>query len=168
MYKRQVTHSLKFSVAGNTCNNGLTGIFLETVSDGSATQNVVNHCKTGVHINRIHGEPKSIVVEDNLFDDCVVGCAITGDMKEIHITKNRFTSIRKFAFQFGAGNGNVSGVSFGDNLVALTTTAEAVVRITGSRAQQLLGNGNQLDRGSNVSAPLLLNGAAQTLNVRGF
>lgn len=91
------------------------GIFLETVADSSATDNIVVGCRsTGVRINRIHGEPRNLTIARNRIVDTPMGVAMGGETGGVVIRDNTISGFTAAAidFQYNVSNVTVSGNRF--------------------------------------------------------
>ena len=106
------------SIARNRVRQCASGVFLETVADIDVLNNLVDGCRvTGVHVNRIHGEPSGITIAHNRVTATPIGASITGDTGGISFQGNYFSRFTEAALQFGLnGQGNVSFVVATDNI----------------------------------------------------
>lgn len=110
--------STQASITRNRVRRCATGVFLETVADVEVTGNRFDGCtKTGLHINRIHGEPSGITISGNRTDATPIGVSITGDTGGVAILNNHFSRFTTAGIQFGLdGQGNVSFVVASGNV----------------------------------------------------
>jgi hypothetical protein len=105
-------------VRQNTVTNCACGVFLETVSDIDVTDNIFRQCRvTGLHINRIHGEPGGIMIMGNRTTDTPIGASMTGDFGGVSFLNNHIGKFSIAGLQFGLdGQGNVSNVVASGNV----------------------------------------------------
>jgi hypothetical protein len=110
--------STQASITRNRVRRCATGVFLETVADVEVAGNRFDGCtKTGLHINRIHGEPSGITISGNRTDATPIGASITGDTGGVAILNNHFSRFTTAGIQFGLdGQGNVSFVVASGNV----------------------------------------------------
>lgn len=114
--KSNVVTSYRATISRNTISGCSIGVFLETVADCTATQNVITNCRTaGVRVNRIHGEPRNLTIERNQIRATPIGVAIGGDTGGISIRDN---DIRGFA---------VAGIEFSYNVSRVTATGNRFI-----------------------------------------
>lgn len=110
--------STQARIARNRVRRCASGAFLETVADVDVTGNLFDGCRvTGVHVNRIHGEPSGIMVQNNRITRTPIGASITGDTGGVSIQGNNIGRFTRAAIQFGLdGQGNVSFVTATGNV----------------------------------------------------
>lgn len=101
------THAYSFVINNNRCTAGGTGIFLETVSHGVCTGNIVNSCGEGFHVNRINGAPEDLNITGNTITGCATGVACTGDTNGVTISNNYINYFNTAGVKLG-GAGRVS------------------------------------------------------------
>lgn len=113
-------------IANNEIRGCSIGIFLETVADSVAEDNVVVDCRTaGVRINRIHGEPRNLVVARNRISGTLAGIAMAGDTGGVVIRDNVVRSFSRAGIDFGY---NVSRVTItGNHFIPATRTTPIVL-----------------------------------------
>ncbi len=88
------------------------GIFLESVARIRAAGNVLRDCsEAGFRVNRIHGEPREIVIEDNEVVRCGRGVAVGGDTGGVAISGNRFLGFTFAGLDFGYNVSNVTATN---------------------------------------------------------
>jgi hypothetical protein len=111
--KSNVVTSTQASITHNRIRRCASGVFLETVADVDVTGNLFDACRgTGLHINRIHGEPSGIMVTGNRTTATPIGASMTGDFGGVTFQGNHFSKFTVAALQFGLnGDGNVSFVA---------------------------------------------------------
>lgn len=110
--------STQARITDNRVRRCASGVFLETVADVDVTGNRITDCtKTGLHINRIHGEPSGIVITGNRVAATPIGVSLTGDTGGVAIHANHVSRFTAAAIQFGLdGAGNVSFVTASGNI----------------------------------------------------
>jgi hypothetical protein len=93
-------------------------VFLETVSNVDVFGNLFDQCRvTGLHINRIHGEPSGIMITGNRISATPIGASMTGDFGGVSFLGNHFSRFTIAALQFGLdGQGNISNVAASGNV----------------------------------------------------
>jgi hypothetical protein len=108
-----VPTSTQARITNNRVRRCASGAFLETVADVDVTGNLFDGCRvTGVHVNRIHGEPSGIMVQNNRITRTPIGASITGDTGGVSFAGNNISRFTRAAIQFGLdGQGNVSFVT---------------------------------------------------------
>ena len=121
--------STQASITRNRVRRCATGVFLETVADVEVTGNRFDECRvTGLHINRIHGEPSGITITGNRTQATPIGVSITGDTGGVAILNNHFSRFTTAGIQFGLdGAGNVSFVVASGNVFDCRHTSCPVV-----------------------------------------
>jgi hypothetical protein len=129
-----VTNSTKVTsararITGNRVSRCACGVFLETVADIDVTGNWFTDCtKTGLHINRIHGEPSGITISGNRTVATPIGASITGDTGGVSFLGNHFSRFTVAGIQFGLdGQGNVSFVTASGNVFDCRNTSAPVI-----------------------------------------
>lgn len=101
------------------------GIFLETVTRINAIGNRIADChESGLRINRIHGEPRDILVEKNSVTGGGRGATIGGDTGGVVIRNNTFEGFTEagLAFEY-----NVSNISVTNNRFAPATSRTPIL-----------------------------------------
>ncbi len=107
-----VATSHRATISGNRIRGSSIGVFLETVADCVAVRNIIMDCRTaGVRVNRIHGEPRNLTIEQNRIGGTPIGVAIGGDTGGVVIREN---DIRGFT---------TAGIEFSYNVSRVTATA---------------------------------------------
>jgi hypothetical protein len=124
-----VVTSTQASITGNRVRRCSSGVFLETVADVDVTGNLFDACRgTGLHINRIHGEPSGIMITGNRTTGTPIGASMTGDFGGVTFQGNHYSQFTVAALQFGLnGDGNVSFVVATGNVFDCRHTACPVV-----------------------------------------
>lgn len=127
--KSNTVTSTQASITRNRVRRCATGVFLETVADVEVTGNRFDECRvTGLHINRIHGEPSGITITGNRTQATPIGASITGDTGGVAFLNNHFSGFTTAALQFGLdGAGNVSFVVASGNVFDCRHTTCPVV-----------------------------------------
>jgi hypothetical protein len=105
-------------ITRNRVRRCASGVFLETVADVDVSANLFDHCVvTGLHINRIHGEPSGIVIAGNRTVATPIGASMTGDFGGVSFLNNHYSHFTVAGLQFGLdGQGNVSFVAASGNV----------------------------------------------------
>lgn len=108
-----IVTSTQASITRNRVRRCSSGVFLETVSDVDVDGNLFDACRTtGLHINRIHGEPSGIMITGNRTRATPIGASMTGDFGGVTFQGNHYSGFSVAALQFGLqGQGNVSFVA---------------------------------------------------------
>jgi hypothetical protein len=129
-----VTNSTKVTstrarITGNRVARCSCGVFLETVADIDVAGNWFTDCtKTGLHINRIHGEPAGITISGNRTIGTPIGASITGDTGGVSFLGNHYSRFTVAGIQFGLdGQGNVSFVTASGNVFDCRGTTAPVI-----------------------------------------
>ena len=127
--KSNVVTSSLASITRNRIRRCASGVFLETVADVDVTGNVFDSCRgTGLHINRIHGEPSGIMITGNRTTATPIGASMTGDFGGVTFQGNHFSKFTVAALQFGLnGDGNVSFVAATGNTFDCRNTTCPVI-----------------------------------------
>ena len=117
------------SITRNRVERCSCGVFLETVADVDVTGNWITDCtKTGLHINRIHGEPAGITISGNRTIATPIGASITGDTGGVSFLGNHYSRFSVAGIQFGLdGQGNVSFVTASGNVFDCRGTNAPVI-----------------------------------------
>lgn len=121
--------STRASITRNRVERCSCGVFLETVADVDVTGNWITDCtKTGLHINRIHGEPAGITISGNRTIGTPIGASITGDTGGVSFLGNHYARFSVAGIQFGLdGQGNVSFVTASGNVFDCRGTNAPVI-----------------------------------------
>jgi hypothetical protein len=116
--RSNVVTSTQATITRNRVRRCASGVFLETVADVDVTGNLFDACRgTGLHINRIHGEPSGIMITGNRTTATPIGASMTGDFGGVTFQGNHFSRFTVAALQFGLnGDGNVSFVAASGNV----------------------------------------------------
>ncbi|RZL29147.1 MAG: hypothetical protein EOP64_02100 [Sphingomonas sp.] len=127
--KSNVVTSTQASITHNRIRRCASGVFLETVADVDVAGNLFDACRgTGLHINRIHGEPSGIMITGNRTTATPIGASMTGDFGGVTFQGNHFSKFTVAALQFGLnGDGNVSFVAATGNTFDCRNTTCPVV-----------------------------------------
>lgn len=137
-----VANANNFVISGNVVQNGLVGIFPETVREGLVTANSISRCQIGIAVNRINGEPKAIVLSGNIICSCATGIRVTGDTGGVQIRGNYLTDFSGRGVQLGSTDGNISRVSVEGNDLHPSTPAIPLLTIAGRQAAWLRARNN--------------------------
>lgn len=113
-------------IAANEIRGCSIGIFLETVADSVAEDNIVIDCRgAGVRINRIHGEPRNLIVARNRISGTPAGIAMGGDTGGVVIRDNDVRGFSRAGIDFAY---NVSRVTVvGNRFLPATRTTPIVL-----------------------------------------
>jgi len=76
---------------------------------------ISNTTRSGVHVNRINGEPKEVLIVNNNISETPFGVYITGDTGGVTVSSNVISSFNLAGLKLGSGSGNVSKVIIRDN-----------------------------------------------------
>jgi len=111
--KSTIATSHRAMITGNRISKCSIGVFLETVADCVAADNIVADCRTaGVRVNRIHGEPRNLMIKRNRIIGTPIGVAIGGDTGGVTVNGNDVSSFKTAGVDFSY---NVSRVTVTDN-----------------------------------------------------
>ena len=149
-------HGINFSVVGNVVNGALVGVFLETVSHGTVSGNVIAHCTMfGATVNRIHGEPGSIIISGNEINAVPAGVRITGDTGGVSIRANSISDFTDAGVKLGDGaGGGVSYVDVSGNFFRPASNTVPIIAIAGAAASFNTGRDNTV-LSAGIAASLL-------------
>ena len=133
-----ITNGNHFSIFNNKVSFCLNGIFPETVSNGKVYGNKIEYMKeSGVHINRIHGLPSNIIIENNQIVNSTSGVFFTGDMKNILVNNNKIYEVTNSFFSFGGGKGNTSGIQVINNLIFVGDNKSTLSSFAGEKIRNI-------------------------------
>lgn len=110
-----VSTSHNATITGNRIRRCSVGIFLETVADCTAADNVVDDCRSvGVRVNRIHGEPRNLTIARNRIGGTPTGIAMGGETGGVVIRDNvvRGFSVAAIAFEYNVSKVTATGNTF--------------------------------------------------------
>jgi parallel beta-helix repeat protein len=97
-----VATSHRATISGNEIRQCSIGIFLETVADSTARNNLVADCRgAGVRINRIHGEPRNLTIIGNRIEGTPTGVAMGGETGGVMIRDNDIRGFTVAGIEFG-------------------------------------------------------------------
>ena len=121
------------TIARNDIRRCSIGVFLETVADSNAVDNVIADCRgAGVRINRIHGEPRNLTVARNRISGTPAGIAIGGDTGGVVVRDNIVRGFSRAGIDFGY---NVSRVTVTGNQFFPATRTTPIVLGTPTTTQ---------------------------------
>ncbi|WP_411705572.1 right-handed parallel beta-helix repeat-containing protein [Edaphovirga cremea] len=148
-----------FNINNNKVSSCLNGVFPETVANGRVYDNDISGMKeSGVHINRIHGLPANILVENNKVSNSKFGITVTGNMKNIIFQKNQFSEISTSFISLGSGRGNSTDVTFDNNTLVLADTHDVkLVSLNGNVIRNIKISNNSIKIGSGIKNKIELN-----------
>lgn len=154
-------HGKNFSVVGNVVDGALVGVFLETVSHGTVSGNVVTNCSLfGATVNRIHGEPNSIVISGNDISAIPTGMRVTGDTGGVLIRANSISDFSDAGVKLGDGaGGSVSYVDVSGNFFRPASNTVPIIAIAGAAASFNSGRDNTV-LSAGIAAALLCTNTA--------
>ncbi|MDM7564980.1 right-handed parallel beta-helix repeat-containing protein [Klebsiella oxytoca] len=154
---------INFSAFGNTVTGCLTGIFLETVADGSVFGNNLEDNTQNIQVNRITSQPRNIVINGNTLEGGVYSIRVQGDMRAVKITGNTIRGYSNSAFRLGnSSNANVSYVNIRGNTIIPTVATSYVVWIGGGTASRISVKGNTVENSIGLTAEYLYHNQAAT------
>lgn len=125
-----VATSHNATITGNQVRRCSVGIFLETVADCRAANNIVIDCRSvGVRVNRIHGQPRNLTIASNRISGTPTGVAMGGETGGVVIRDNiiRGFTVAAIAFEYNVSNVTATGNTF---LPATRTTPIVFARPT--------------------------------------
>lgn len=114
-HQSPVATSHNATITGNEVQRCSVGIFLETVADSIAGDNVITDCRSvGVRVNRIHGQPRNLTIERNRISGTPTGVAMGGETGGVVIRANviRGFSIAAISFEYNVSNVTATGNTF--------------------------------------------------------
>ena len=136
-------HGRNFSMTGNIVDGALIGLFLETVSHGTVTGNVATNCLIGATVNRINGEPNSIIISSNEISASPTGMRVTGDTGGVAIRGNSINDFSSGGVKLGDGAaGGVSYVDVSGNCFKPANNTTPIIAIAGAAASFNTGRDN--------------------------
>ncbi|CDL51380.1 Phage tail fibers [Klebsiella pneumoniae ISC21] len=156
---------INFSVNGNFVYNCLTGVFLETVANGSVTGNTLQGNAQNIHLNRINSQPRNISIEGNTIDGGLYGIRVQGDMRSISIIANTIRGYSIAAFRFGNAttvNSSTSYINARNNTITPTVANSYVVWIGGGTASRITVKNNTVENTIGLTAEYLYHNQATT------
>lgn len=168
--KSTIVTSHRAVMTQNRINRCSIGIFLETVADCIATNNIIEDCRVaGVRVNRIHGEPRNLTIERNRIAGTPIGVAMGGDTGGVLITGNEIRDFVTAAVEFSY---NVSRVTITGNRFVPSGRNTPIVlgrpTVLGSTPEEKLVHiraaNNSIPRGHNPDRRFV-NGYRQALHV---
>lgn len=125
-----ITTTRGIIVQRNTISRCLRGVFVETASFSLVADNIITDCAdSGIQINRIVGEPRGILVCDNIISggDCAI--RVAGECDGVVVRGNLAADFRKAGFELGGDRLSVSYVMIEDNVLLPSDKADAMMRI---------------------------------------
>ena len=156
---------LNFSVSDNFVYNCLTGIFLETVANGSVTGNTLQGNAQNIHLNRINSQPRNISIDGNAIDGGLYGIRVQGDMRSIIIIANTIRGYSIAAFRFGNAttvNSSTSYINVRNNTITPTVANSYVVWIGGGTASRITVKNNTVENTIGLTEEYLYHNQATT------
>ncbi|MDV1589654.1 right-handed parallel beta-helix repeat-containing protein, partial [Klebsiella pneumoniae] len=156
---------LNFSVSDNFVYNCLTGVFLETVANGSVIGNTLQGNAQNIHLNRINSQPRNITIDSNAIDGGLYGIRVQGDMRGINITGNTIRGYSIAAFRFGNSttvNSSTSYINARNNTITPTVTNSYVVWIGGGTASRITVKNNIVENTIGLTEEYLYHNQATT------
>ncbi|MES2346305.1 MAG: right-handed parallel beta-helix repeat-containing protein [Pseudomonadota bacterium] len=127
--------SKNFTIANNTIDTTLTGVFCETVRNGVVNGNSAVQCAIGYIVNRINGQPKGILLSNNSALTCPIGARVTGDTGGVTLSGNVFSDFSTAGVKLADGiGGNVSYVNVHDNTFIPVNNTTGIVVVQGAQA----------------------------------
>lgn len=163
-----ISNGNHFSISGNVCTGGNTGIFVETSANGVVAGNEISSCTAGVAVNRITGQPAAINIVSNMIDNCPTGITITGDTGGVSVTGNHINDFSIVGVVMGGGSmGNVSYVDVSSNFLTPTSSTTKVISLAGTgTASFITGRFNTVNSDGITPAYLFSSAAGAVVNVR--
>lgn len=158
---------INFTLNGNVVSECLTGVFLETVANGSVSGNVLQGNKQNLQINRINSQPSNITIDGNAIAGGSFGIRAQGDARGIKIIGNTIRGYSVAAFLIGnSSSGNVSHIDIRNNIILPTVAASYVVIINGNVASRITVRNNSVENSIGLTAEYLyLNQATTNVQV---
>ena len=156
---------INFSVNGNFVYNCLTGVFLETVANGSVTGNTLRGNAQNIHLNRINSQPRNITIDSNAIDGGLYGIRVQGDMRGINITENTIRGYSIAALRFGNAttvNSSTSYINARNNTITPTVANSYVVWIGGGTASRITVKHNTVENTIGLTEEYLYHNQATT------
>ncbi|HFF0357490.1 TPA: right-handed parallel beta-helix repeat-containing protein [Klebsiella quasipneumoniae] len=156
---------INFTVSDNFVYDCLTGIFLETVANGSVTGNTLQGNAQNIHVNRINSQPRNISIEGNTIDGGLYGIRVQGDMRGISIIANTIRGYSTAAFRFGNAttvNSSTSYINVRNNTITPTVANSYVVWIGGGTASRITVKNNTVENTIGLTAEYLYHNQATT------
>ncbi|EOG2011408.1 right-handed parallel beta-helix repeat-containing protein [Klebsiella oxytoca] len=156
---------INFSVSNNFVYDCLTGIFLETVANGSVTGNALQGNAQNIQINRIRSQPRNISITGNVLSGGVYGFRVQGDMRGIAICDNTIREFSEAAFRFGNAttkNSSTSYINARNNTIILTSNTAYVVWIGGGQAAYITVKNNTVENTIGLTEEYLYHNQATT------
>lgn len=125
-----VTTTRGVVVQRNTIARCLRGVFVETSSFALVTDNVIADCAdSGIQVNRIVGEPRGVLVCDNVVTGGVCGSRVAGECDGVILRGNMIADFRDAGIQLGGTRLSISYVMVEDNVLLPGKAADAMIRI---------------------------------------
>ncbi|HHK9944684.1 TPA: right-handed parallel beta-helix repeat-containing protein, partial [Klebsiella pneumoniae] len=156
---------INFTVSGNFVYDCLTGVFLETVANGSVTGNTLQGNAQNIHVNRINSQPRNISIGGNTIDGGLYGIRVQGDMRGISIIANTIRGYSIAAFRFGNAttvNSSTSYINARNNTITPTVANSYVVWIGGGTASRITVKNNTVENTIGLTAEYLYHNQATT------
>lgn len=152
-----------FSIVGNTVSDCLTGIFLETVADGTVTGNNLSDNTQNIQVNRITSQPRNITIIGNPIEGGTYGIRVQGDMRGVTIIGNTLRGCTDAMLRFGnATTANVSYVNVRNNTFVPLLTTTYIVWIGGGTASRVTIKNNTVDNTVGLTSEYLYHNQATT------
>lgn len=156
---------INFTVSDNFVYDCLTGVFLETVANGSVTGNTLQGNAQNIHVNRINSQPRNISIGGNTIDGGLYGIRVQGDMRGISIIANTIRGYSIAAFRFGNAttvNSSTSYINARNNTITPTVANSYVVWIGGGTASRITVKNNTVENTIGLTAEYLYHNQATT------
>ncbi|HBS4243290.1 TPA: right-handed parallel beta-helix repeat-containing protein [Klebsiella quasipneumoniae subsp. quasipneumoniae] len=152
-----------FSIVGNTVSDCLTGIFLETVADGTVTGNNLSDNTQNIQVNRITSQPRNITITGNTIEGGAYGIRVQGDMRGVTIIGNTLRGCTDAMLRFGnATTANVSYVNVRNNTFVPLLTTTYIVWIGGGTASRVTIKNNTVENTVGLTSDYLYHNEAAT------
>lgn len=152
-----------FSIVGNTVSDCLTGIFLETVADGTVTGNNLSDNTQNIQVNRITSQPRNITIIGNTIVGGTYGVRVQGDMRGVTIIGNTLRGCTDAMLRFGnATTANVSYVNVRNNTFVPLLTTTYIVWIGGGTASRVTIKNNTVENTVGLTSDYLYHNEAAT------
>ena len=152
-----------FSIVGNTVSDCLTGIFLETVADGTVTGNNLSDNTQNIQVNRITSQPRNITITGNTIEGGAYGIRVQGDMRGVTIIGNTLRGCTDAMLRFGnATTANVSYVNVRNNTFVPLLTTTYIVWIGGGTVSRVTIKNNTVENTVGLTSDYLYHNEAAT------
>ena len=162
-----VSSGSKFEISGNKISDAQVGVFVETCRIGVVRNNtVMNGRLAGIAVNRIHGRPESIIVDNNGVV-AVLGVRISGDTGGVAVTNNKIAGFSVAGIEVGMATGRASNVTVAGNIFGASMNNSPAILTLGDQVVNVSARNNCYEasfkppiallarRQINVSSPFL-------------